>query len=140
MTSRLAAAAVVVASLAVVPAAAQKKAPAPKPAAYDLTISADGGVYTGTMTLATAAGKVTGDMHITAPAEITGKVEGTAKGQATKLDIAYKMIQRGCEGRLVMDLTTPKKGAPTTGKGEITGCGRTDANKLPATVEMKPKK
>ena len=78
-------------------------------------------------------------MHITAPGEITGKPAGTVKGQAMKLDFTYRMVARACDGRIVMDLTA-KKGGPTTGTAEITGCGRTDANKLAGTVELRAKK
>jgi hypothetical protein len=52
------------------------------------------------------------------------------------------MVQRACDGRIVMDIRMPAKpaAAPASGTVSITGCGRTDENKLSGTIEMKPQK
>lgn len=124
---------------AVAPAGAQQKKLPPNTVVYDLTVQADGAAHTGTMQLTVAAGKVTGDMHITHPGEITGKPAGTSKAGVMKLDFPYRMVQRSCDGRIAMDLKMPAKAGagPTTGTAAITGC---DGAKLAGTVEMKPKK
>ncbi len=136
-TSTIAAAAAAFIVLASAPSAQQKSAA--KPVKYDITITADGGAYTGTMDLVTTAGKVSGDLHITQPTEITGKPAGTVKASAMKLNFPYRMVQRACDGQIEMDIKMPPKAgsAPATGTVSITGCGRTEANKLPGTIEMK---
>ena len=120
------------------PAPAQKQAPNSR--TYDVSVTADGTVYTGTMDLAVAGGKVTGDMHITVPSEITGKPAGTVKGSEMTLDYVYRMTDRNCEGTIVMTLKTSAKigAGPLTGTAQIGECGR-DGDKIPATVELKPK-
>ena len=119
-------------------ASAQQKTAA-KPVNYDITIQADGAAYTGTMALAVAAGKVSGDMRIAKPFEITGKPAGTVNAGAMKLDFPYRMVERACDGQIVMDIKMPAKaGAAGTGTVSITGCGRTAANALPGTIEIKP--
>ena len=122
------------------PALAQQKSAAGKPTIYDLTIQADGAAYTGTMELMVAGGKVSGAMNITQPTEITGKPAGTSKAGQIKLDFPYRMVQRGCDGQIAMDIKMPAKAGagPAAGTVSITGCGRTDANKLPGTIELKP--
>ena len=107
---------------------------------YDIAIQADGATYTGTMDLAVAAGKVSGDMHITQPTAVTGKPAGTVTTGAMKLDFPYRMVQRACDGQIAMDVKLPAKAnaAPATGTVSITGCGRTAANALAGTIEMKP--
>ena len=134
-------AAIALLALVASPALAQKKPAAAKPTIYDLTIQADGAAYTGTMELTVAGGKVSGAMHITQPTEITGKPAGTSKAGQMTLDFAYRMVQRGCDGQIVMDIKLPAKAGagPATGTVSITGCGRTDANKLPGTIELKAK-
>ena len=114
--------------------------PGAKPVKYDVTITADGGTYTGTMDLAVVAGKVAGDMRITKPSEITGKPAGTVKAGAMKLNFPYRMVERGCDGQIEMDIKMPPKpgSAPATGTVSIAGCGRPDTNKLPGTIELKP--
>lgn len=131
---------VAVLSLVVLPAFAQQKPAAGKPTVYDLTIQADGAAYTGTMELTVAGGKVSGAMNITQPTEITGKPAGTSKAGQMKLEFPYRMVQRNCDGQITMDLKVPAKpsAAPATGTVSITGCGRTEANKLPGTIELKP--
>lgn len=108
--------------------------------AYDVTVTAEGTPYTGTMTLAVAGGKVSGTMHITKPSEITGTPEGTVKGSNMNLDFAYRMVERGCDGRIVMAITLPQKkdAGPATGTVGITGCGRPEGSVLPGTIELKP--
>ena len=108
---------------------------------YDVTIKTDGAAYTGTMDLATTAGKVSGDMLISQPTQITGKPAGTVKAGVMKLDFPYRMVQRECDGQIAMDIKMPAKAGagPATGTVSIVGCGRTDANKLPGTIEMTAK-
>jgi hypothetical protein len=133
-------AASIVAAIAVIPFEAQTKKSA-NTMTYDVTVTADGTAYTGTMALAVSGGKVTGDMRITAPSEITGTPAGTVKAGKMDLDFPYRMVQRACDGRIAMAITLPAKmgSAPATGTVEITGCGRTEGNKLPGTIELKPK-
>jgi hypothetical protein len=109
-------------------------------AKYDVTITAGGAVYTGTMDLSTAAGKVSGDMRITKPTEVTGKPAGTVKAGAMKLDFAYRMVQNACDGQIQMDIKMPAKpgAAPATGTVVIAGCGRPAGDTLPGTIELKP--
>jgi hypothetical protein len=124
---------VVVGMAAVAPIAAQKKAPPAK--IYDVTITADNKPYTGTMELAVAAGRVTGKMHLTKPAEITGPAAGTEKGGLMNLDFPYHMVQNNCDGRIAMSINLPPKTGPAKGRVEINGCGST---KLPGTIELVP--
>jgi hypothetical protein len=123
--------------VAVSPASAQATKAA-STIVYDVTVTADGTPYTGTMTLAVTAGKVTGDMHITAPTEITGKAAGTAKGGKMTLDFPYRMVERACDGQIAIAIALPaKKGAaPAAGTVEIVGCS---GNRLSGTIELKPK-
>lgn len=108
---------------------------------YDVTVVADGTPYTGTMTLAINAGKVSGDIHITAPTEVTGKVAGSAKGGQLALDFPYRMVERGCEGQIAISIALPEKKAtaPTTGTAVIGQCGEPESEKIQGTVELKPK-
>ena len=122
-------------------AGAQTKKPAgAKPAIYDLTVTADGTAYTGTMTLAVAAGKVSGEMRISKPTEITGKIAGTVKAGEMALDFPYRMVQRNCDGQVAMTFKAPVKRAGSKGTASITGCGRDAANKLAGSVELAPQK
>jgi hypothetical protein len=120
------------------PASAQAKRAA-NTIVYDLTVTAEGKPYTGTMTLAVAGGKVTGDMHITVPTEITGKVAGTAKAGQLNLDFPYRMVERGCEGQIAFPITLPakKSAAPITSTATIAACGEPQ-NKITGAVELKP--
>ena len=112
-----------------------------KPILNDLTIkAADGSVYTGTMEMRAAKGKVTGTMHIVKPTEITGTVAGTAEKGVMKLAFPYLMTERKCEGKVTMELTVPAKPGPVTGSMEAVGCGRDPASKLTGTVELVPVK
>ena len=138
MRKTIAAAAVVI-LVGALPASAQTKKPSGTATTYDLTVNADGAAHTGTMMLVVAAGKVSGDMHITAPREITGKVAGTSKAGQLHLDFTYRMVERACDGRIQMDIKMPAKPGTANGTVEIIGCGRSDANKLSGTVELKPK-
>ena len=129
-------AASLLAAVAVIPVDGQAKKPA-KATMYDVTINADGTPYTGTMALAVTAGKVAGEMHITAPTEITGKAVGTVKAGKMDLDFPYRMVQRACDGRIAMAIAVPAKmgAAPATGTVSITGC---EGNKLAGTIGLKP--
>jgi hypothetical protein len=135
-------AAAVVCGLVMIPLSAQTKKAAPKGTTYDVTVNADGAARTGTMRLAVATGKVTGEMHITHPSEITGKAAGVSKGGQMHLDFPYRMVEPACDGRIVMDIKMPAKpaAAAATGTVSITGCGRSDENKLSGTIELKPRK
>ena len=130
---REASVAVLVGMFTVAPIAAQKKASQAR--TYDVTITADNKPYTGTMELAVAAGRVTGNMHLTKPAEITGAPVGTEKGGHMNLDFPYHMVQNKCDGRIAMAITFPPKAGPANGKVTIDGCGST---KLPGTIELVP--
>ena len=80
-----------------------------------MAITVDGRVHIGTLLLATAAGKVTGEMHVKQPSEITGKVAGTTKAGETSLDFPYHMVERNCDGQIAMRFKAPAKGAGTKG-------------------------
>jgi hypothetical protein len=135
---RLAAATTMMAVAWIGAASAQAKKPAgTKGVTYDVTIQADGN-YTGTMDIAIAKGVASGDMRITAPGEVIGKVAGTAKAGELKLDFPYTMVQRKCTGQIAMDIKMPAKPGPATGTVSIVGCGRDATNKLNGTIELKP--
>ena len=127
------------AAMILVPSAFAQSGKAKNSITYDITVTADATPYTGTMALAVNAGKVTGDMHITAPTEITGKAAGTAKAGQFALDFPYRMVQRACDGRIAMNFKLPPKigATPANGTVAITGCGRSDDNKLTGTIELK---
>jgi hypothetical protein len=120
-------------------AGAQAKKAAPKATVHDVTINAEG-VYTGTMELAVDGGKVTGNMHLTKPTEIVGKVSGTSKAGVMALEFPYLMKERNCEGTVKMELKVPAKPGPTSGTMEARGCGRDAASPLQGTVELVPAK
>lgn len=129
----------IVLSLPVISAQTKKPAGA-NSVTYDITITAEGTPYTGTMDLAIAAGKVTGNMHITKPTEITGKAAGTAKAGDVALDFPYRMVQRNCDGQIAMNFKLAAKMAPSKGTVSIGGCGRDASNKLAGTIELTPVK
>jgi hypothetical protein len=119
-------------------ASAQARKPAGTNAVtYDITIQTEA-TYTGTMEIAVVKGVATGNMKITSPGEINGKVAGTSKGGELKLDFPYTMVQRGCTGQIQMDIKMPAKPGPGKGTVSIVGCGRDAANKLNGTIELKP--
>lgn len=126
------------AAMAVASPAFAQSAKAKNSITYDITVTAEGTPYTGTMDLAVAGNKVTGNMHITAPTEITGKPEGTVKGGQFALDFPYRMVQRGCDGRIAMAFKLPPKmgSTPANGTVDITGC---EGNKLKGTIDLRPK-
>ena len=134
------AAASLLAAVVVMPVGAQTKKSV-NTITYDVTITAEGKPYTGTMALAVSSGKVTGDMHITAPTEITGKAAGTTKAGQMNLDFPYRMVQRACDGQIAMAIALPAKmgATPAAGTVSIGGCGRPDSNKIQGTIELKPK-
>jgi hypothetical protein len=117
---------------------AQAKKPAGTNAVtYDVTIKADA-AYTGTMDIAIAKGVATGNMLITSPQEITGKVAGTSKAGELALDFPYTMVQRNCTGQIQMNIKMPAKPGPATGTISVVGCGRDATNKLTGTIDLKP--
>jgi len=126
-------------SAAIVSAAAAqaKKTAGTKGVMYEVTVTADT-VYTGTMEMAVAGGKVTGSLHVTAPTEITGKVAGTAKAGVLSLEFPYHMVEQNCEGSVKMNIKLPAKPGPASGTMEAVGCDRDETNKLTGTVELKP--
>ena len=137
MSMRVAAIALMCAATVSAVSAQTKKPPRTKSVTYDVTIKADE-VYTGTMELAVDRGKVTGNLHLTSPTQITGKVAGTAKGGVLSLDFPYHMVERKCEGNVKMTLTLPPKLGPANGTMEAGECGGETGTKLPGTVELKP--
>jgi alkyl sulfatase BDS1-like metallo-beta-lactamase superfamily hydrolase len=108
-----------------------------KSVTYDATITADR-VYTGTMDMAVGADRVTGNMKLTSPTEITGKVAGTVKAGVLALEFPFHMAERNCEGTARMNITMPPKPGPAMGTLEVVGCGREENDKLTGTVELKP--
>lgn len=116
---------------------AQAKPAGPKSVTYDVTATVDA-VYTGTMEMTVGGGKVTGDMKISSPTPITGKVAGTAKGAALDLEFPYHMAENDCDGTVRMKITLPSKPGPASGTLEAFGCGREESDKLTGTVELKP--
>jgi hypothetical protein len=104
---------------------------------YDMTVNADG-VYTGTAEIAVDRGKVTGDLRLTGPNEVTGKVAGTAKDGILNLDFPYQMPQQNCTGNVKMTITMPAKPGLAKGTMEATSCGRDDGTRVTGTVEMTP--
>lgn len=117
--------------------AQSKRAAGTKSVTYEVTATVDA-VYTGTMDMAVAGGKVTGDMTITSPTPITGKVAGTAKGGALALEFPYHMTENNCDGTVRMNIKLPAKLGPASGTLEAFGCGREESDKLTGTVELKP--
>jgi hypothetical protein len=136
MFSQCAVAMLVIAAMTAGGVAQTKKPAGTKSVTYDLSISVDGGVYTGKLDLSTAAGKVAGTMHVTQPTEITGKVAGTSKAGEMLLDFPYHMVQRNCDGQITMTLKAPAK-TGSKGTVSISGCGRDASNKLSGTMELK---
>lgn len=136
--SRLIAALAVAALVGTAGAAAQaKKTAAPKPVMHDITISADT-VYTGTMSMAIDGETVTGDLRITVPTEVLGKVAGTAKAGQLALEFPFTMTEQQCEGVVKMDITLSDKPGVGTGKMAAVGCGLEESAPLVGTVELKP--
>jgi hypothetical protein len=105
-----------------------------KSAVHDITVTANGTVYSGKMQLALTQGKVSGDMHLTTPTEIKGKVAGTSKAGVLSLDFPYTMTEQGCSGTVKMNITLPPKAGPAKGTMEATGCG--DGQGVTGTVEL----
>lgn len=140
MLTQWATAALMIAAITTVGLAQTKKPAGTKGATYDLSITVDGGVYSGKLDLVTTAGKVAGTMHVTQPTEITGKVAGTSKSGEMMLDFPYHMVQRNCDGQIAMNFKAPSKTAGSKGTVSIVGCGRDGANKLAGTMELKPAK
>ena len=104
---------------------------------HDITIKADN-VYSGTVEMTVAAGKVTGKMKLTVPTEITGEVAGTATADALALEFPFHMTEDNCDGKVKMNIKLPSTPGPATGTMEAVGCGREEANKVTGTVELKP--
>jgi hypothetical protein len=122
--------------------AATLSAQAAKPAGtksvmHDITITAED-VYTGTMEMATDAGKVTGKLILTSPTPITGDVKGTSKAGALALEFGFHMVEQNCDGTVKMNIQLPETPGIAKGTMEAVGCGRDEANKVIGTVELKP--
>ena len=141
MLERAAAMALTIVAVAATASAQATKPPAKagsaKPATYDITITTES-VYTGTMQMVTSGGKVTGDLRLTSPTEITGKVAGTSKAGVLALDFPYFMTERKCTGNVKMSIKMPAKPGPASGTMEAVGCGREESRPLTGTVEHKP--
>jgi hypothetical protein len=119
-----------------VASAQTKKQAGTKSVMHDITVKADD-VYTGTIEMAVDRGKVTGNLHLTAPTEITGKVAGTAKGGVLNLEFPYYMTERQCDGMVKMNITMPAKPGLATGTMEAGACGE-PGRKVTGTVELRP--
>ena len=137
MMMRVVTAVLLTAAIAGSASAQTKKPSGPKSVMNAVTIKADT-VYTGTMEVAVDKGKVTGNLHLTAPTEITGKVAGTAKGGVLNLEFPFHMVERNCDGTVTMIITMPATPGPSAGTMEAMGCGRDPGSKLPGTVELVP--
>lgn len=135
-----AAAALLIAATVSVTSAQTKRPAGTSTVTYDVTIVTEGTPYTGKMDLTIARGKVTGNMHITQPTEITGKAAGTAKAGDVALDFLYHMVQRNCDGQIAMSFKLAPKAEPSKGTVSITACGGDPSNKLPGTIELTPAK
>jgi hypothetical protein len=138
MCYRMAATAMMVIAVATATAAQTAKKPAAKNSIlHEITITAES-TYTGTMDLAVTGGRVTGNMLLKSPTEITGKVAGTSKAGVLNLEFPYHMTERKCDGTVKMLITMPPKPGPATGTMEAIGCGRDETRKLTGKVELKP--
>jgi hypothetical protein len=136
-------AALACAVLAATPAAQDKtaadgktagKAAAAKGTKYDVKVTADQ-VYSGTMTMAVEKGKVSGEMLMTSPMEITGKVAGTSKDGELQLEFPYTITDSPCGGNVKMKIAMPEKPGPAKGTMEAVNC---EGEKMPGTVEIAP--
>jgi hypothetical protein len=136
MRGRCAAVVAMVVAGAAVTAGQTTKPTGPTPVLYTITVKADD-VYTGTIELATEKGTVSGNMQITSPTPITGKVAGTSKAGVITLDYPYVMTARNCEGRVMMTIKMPPKPGPAAGTMEALSCGD-PSRKLTGTVELVP--
>jgi hypothetical protein len=119
-------------------AGAQTEKPAAKPEKYDVTIKAEETTYTGTANLTIDRGKVTGDLRLVSPTEVTAKIAGTAKAGALDLDFPYLIVEQQCTGNVKMTIKVPAKPGPATGTMIAVGCGRDPAAPLNGTVEFAP--
>ena len=137
MFNRTAATAFTAITLAATLSAQAAKPAGTKSVTNDITITADN-VYTGTMEMATDAGKVTGKMVLTSPTPITGDVQGTSKGGALVLEFQFHMAEQNCDGTVKMNIQLPESSGIAKGTMEAVGCGRDEANKVTGTVELKP--
>jgi hypothetical protein len=118
--------------------AQSKKPTGTKGVMYDTTIkTSENEVYTGTVQMAVDRGKVTGDLNLTSPTNITGKIAGTSKANVLSLDFTYVMTERKCEGNVKMTITMPAKPAPAAGTMEASECGG-GPGKVSGTIELKP--
>ena len=122
-----------------VAATAQSKKPAgTNSMMFDMTATVEDVVYTGTMEMAVKGGKVTGDMRITSPTEITGKVAGSAKAGLFALDFPFTMVEDNCNGTVKMNLKVSEKPGHASGTLEAVGCGDSPGSAVSGTVELKP--
>ena len=122
-----------------VAATAQSKKPAgTNSMMFDMTATVEDVVYTGTMEMAVKAGKVTGDMRITIPTTITGKVAGSAKAGMLALDFPFTMVDDNCQGTVKMNIKLSEKPGHGSGTLEAIGCGESPDSITTGTVELKP--
>lgn len=90
--------------------------------------------YTGTMTLKTVKGTVTGKMLIDTPNTIEGQIEGKRDGDTLALDYAYTMVAEKCTGRVQVLAKFAAKGQEASGTAHAVDChGET----IDGTVTMK---
>jgi hypothetical protein len=90
--------------------------------------------YTGTMSLKTIKGAVTGKMLIDSPSTIEGQVEGTQTGDTLALDYAYTMVAEKCTGRVRVQATLADKGQEASGAAHVVDC---HGQAIDGTVTMK---
>lgn len=117
-------------------AAAQARKAGTNSVMHDITVTTADNVYAGTMEIASTAGKVTGNMRITSPTEITGKVAGTSEAGVLTLEFPFLIVEEACEGTVKMDIKLAEKPGHASGTMEAVGCG--DGEKVTGTVELKP--
>jgi hypothetical protein len=90
--------------------------------------------YTGTMTLATAKGTVTGKMLIDSPTKVEGQVEGKQDGDTLSLDYAFTMVDDKCTGRVQVQAKLAAEGQEASGTAHVTDC---NGQPVDGTVTMK---
>ena len=138
MFNRVALTAVIAVTMVGALTAQTKRAAGPKSVTNNITVRVQDTVYTGTMEMAVHRGKVTGQLRITTPTEVTGTVAGQAKAGVLDLEFPFQMPAQQCQGTVKMTIKTPAKPGPATGTMEAVGCGSDPTQKTLGTVELVP--
>jgi hypothetical protein len=94
---------------------------------YDAKWELDSGqVYTGTVAMAVdAKGVVSGKMHLTVPATVTGTLSGAVKDGVWTFKFPYTVIDQGCSGTVAGTGKIPADRKVITGTATIEGCSET---------------